>query len=91
MAKKTTLDELGQMVSHLVKHMLTKDDVRDIVHEEMNAILPESLKPIEKRLLAVESKIVGIDRRLDAEAMRRDDEKLPMRVAVLEKKMARTT
>ena len=59
--------------------MPTKDDVREVVREE--------LKPIETRLAAVEGKVAGIDRRLDTEAMRRDDEKLPARVARIEKKV----
>ena len=33
MAKKMTLDELGQMVEHVVKHMATKDDIADLRRE----------------------------------------------------------
>ena len=79
MAKKTTLKEVGEMLTHVVKHMATKDDVRRIVGEK--------LKPIDSRLAAVEGKVSGIDRRLDTEAMRRDDEKIPSRVAHIEKKV----
>jgi|SRR3989338_1675038 len=79
MRKKTTLKEVGEMLTHVVKHMATKEDVREIVKKE--------LKPIETRLAAVEGKVSGIDRRLDAEAMRRDDEKIPARVATIEKKV----
>ena len=79
MAKKTTLKEVGEMLTHVVKHMATKDDVRRIVGEK--------LKPIDSRLAAVEGKVSGIDRRLDTEAMRRDDEKIPTRVAHIEKKV----
>ena len=57
--------------------MATKDDVREIVRDE--------LKPIETRLAAVEGKVAGIDRRLDAEAIKRDDEKIPTRVIKIEK------
>jgi hypothetical protein len=50
-------------------NMATKDDVRDIVHDEL-------------RLLA--SKIDGIDHRLDDEALRNGDLRIPARVADLE-------
>ena len=30
MTKKTTLKELGDMLSHVVKHMATKDDIADV-------------------------------------------------------------
>jgi hypothetical protein len=66
-------------IAHLRKEMATNDDVRVIVRDE--------LKPIETRLAAVEGKVAGIDRRLDVEAMRRDDEKIPVRVDKLEKKV----
>jgi phage shock protein A len=95
MAKKTTLDGLAGLVSKgfasadkkfvalaediadLRKDLATKDDVREIVREE--------LKPIETRLASVEGKVAGIDRRLDVEAMTRDDEKISARVDKIEK------
>ncbi len=30
MAKKTTIDELGEMMTYVVSNMATKDDIRDI-------------------------------------------------------------
>ena len=30
MVKKTTLNELGQMLEHVVRHMATKEDIADI-------------------------------------------------------------
>jgi hypothetical protein len=30
MTKKTTLNELGEMLAHVVKHMATKDDITDV-------------------------------------------------------------
>lgn len=30
MAKETTLNEIGEMLAHVVKHMATKDDISDI-------------------------------------------------------------
>jgi hypothetical protein len=32
-AKKTTLNELGDMLTHVVKHMATKDDLADLRNE----------------------------------------------------------
>ena len=34
MAKETTLNEIGKMLDHVVEHMATKDDVREIVRTE---------------------------------------------------------
>jgi predicted nucleic acid-binding Zn-ribbon protein len=82
MVKKTTLNELGAMMEHVVKHMATKEDMR-----ELKAELKGDIQRLDDRLAGVESKVAGIDRRLDAEAMRRDDEKIPARVAHLEKKV----
>ena len=81
--KENGFDTLARLIKSesedIRKHMATKEDVRKILHDE--------LKPIETRLTAVEGKVSGIDRRLDAEAMRRDDEKIPARVANIEKKV----
>jgi DNA topoisomerase VI subunit B len=33
MTKKTTLNELGEMLAHVVKHMATKDDIADLRRE----------------------------------------------------------
>jgi hypothetical protein len=30
MAKETTLNEIGEMLAHVVKHMATKDDIADV-------------------------------------------------------------
>jgi hypothetical protein len=30
MAKKITLQEIGDMLTHVVKHMATKDDITDV-------------------------------------------------------------
>jgi hypothetical protein len=34
MAKETTLNEIGKILDHVVEHMATKDDVREIVRTE---------------------------------------------------------
>ena len=33
MAKETTLNEIGEMLAHIVKHMATKDDIADVRRE----------------------------------------------------------
>ena len=44
MAKKTTLKEIGDMLTHVVKHMATKDDIANVqgdiarVQEQVNSI-----------------------------------------------------
>ena len=47
----------------------------------------ERFDRIDHRLLGVESKVAGIDRRLDAEAIRRSELKLPRRVHDLEEEV----
>jgi hypothetical protein len=32
MAKETTLNEIGEMLAHVVKHMATKDDLQELEH-----------------------------------------------------------
>ena len=32
-SKKTTLEELGEMLAHVVKHMATKEDIADVRRE----------------------------------------------------------
>ena len=41
MAKETTLNEIGEMLDHVVEHMATKDDVREIVRTEVPGIIRE--------------------------------------------------
>jgi len=36
-AKETTINELGEMLSHVVERMATKDDVREIVRDEISS------------------------------------------------------
>ena len=33
MAEETTLNEIGEMLAHVVKHMATKDDIADLRKE----------------------------------------------------------
>jgi len=77
--KKIALTELGAMVEHIVNHMVTKDDL-----DALDTKLTAHIDGIDTRLVAVESKVDGINRRLDTEAMMRTDQRLPERVRDLE-------
>jgi hypothetical protein len=75
MAKKTSLDELGQMLAHVVEHMATKEDVAAIE------------KRLDARIDGLKVKVDGIQNTLDREAVARSDQKIPERVAKLEEKV----
>jgi len=74
MAKKITLNELGDMLAHVVKHMATKDDIADLkieikgdiarVQEQVNSIEAQLRDTnIEIRLAELEEKVFGAPRR----------------------------
>lgn len=76
MAKKITLNELGDMLAHVVKHMATKEDIAELrnematkdqviaLHAQVNSIEVE-LKHgrYESRLGKLEDKVFGAPRR----------------------------
>jgi len=64
------LRDLTDTVGFVVKNMATKDDIREL----------------KDQIAGVDSKIAGTNRRLDTEAMLRDDLAIPKRVADLEEK-----
>ena len=52
--KKTTLKELGEMLTHVVEHMATKDDVRAIVRDELAPhLIGTQIHPRRKDLVAL--------------------------------------
>ena len=74
MAKKITLKEIGDMLTHVVKHMATKDDIADLkielkgdiarVQEQVNSIEAElKYGRYESRLGKLEDKVFGAPRR----------------------------
>jgi hypothetical protein len=74
MAKKTTLNEIGEMLAHVVKHMATKEDLADLrsdlkgdifgVQTQVNSIEQQLRETkIEVRLGALEEKVFGAARR----------------------------
>src|SRR5215831_1289841 len=52
-SKETTLNELADMLSHVVEHMVTKDDIRSIVAEDVRSIVAEELAPILAELRSI--------------------------------------
>jgi hypothetical protein len=64
MAKKTTLNEISEMLEHDVKHMATKDDIAELRHELMGSI-ERRLRDTktETRLGKLEEKVFGAARR----------------------------
>jgi hypothetical protein len=92
-----TKDELPDLIRPIIREeveAVVRPVVRDIVREEISENvrpivreeITDALKPIEERLTSVESKVSGINRRLDTEAMYRGDLALPKRVSDLEEK-----
>jgi len=73
MAKKITLKEIGDMLTYVVKHMATKDDIADLkielkgdiarVQEQVNSIEAElKYGRYEQRLGNLEDKVFGAPR-----------------------------
>jgi hypothetical protein len=74
MAKKITLKEIGDMLTHIVRHMATKDDIADLkielkgdiarVQEQVSSIEAElRYGRYETRLGKLEEKVFGAPRR----------------------------
>ena len=72
MAKKTTLNELGDMLAHVVKHMATKEDLEKLATKEQLIALQTQVNSIEgqlkhgrfeTRLGDLETKVFGAPRR----------------------------
>jgi len=74
MAKKTTLNEIGEMLAHVVKRMATKDDMGSLRRELKGDILAVQTQvnsieqqlratKIEVRLGNLEEKVFGAPRR----------------------------
>ena len=69
MAKKITLKEISDMLTHVVKHMATKDDIANVevslarVQEQVNSIEAElKYGRYESRLGKLEEKVFGAPR-----------------------------
>jgi DNA-binding transcriptional MerR regulator len=58
-AKEVTLNEIGEMLGHVVEHMATKEDVRAIVAEELTPIHSE-LREIRRELDDLREKVDNV-------------------------------
>jgi ribosome-interacting GTPase 1 len=70
MAKKITLKEIGDMLTHVVKHMATKDNITNVqadiarVQDQVNSIEAElKYGRYETRLGKLEDKVFGAPQR----------------------------
>ena len=67
--KKTTLNELGEMLAHVVKHMATKDDIVDIKStladhtRDLAVIKSDVTRNLDKRL-QLEVRVTAIEKHL---------------------------
>jgi hypothetical protein len=85
MAKKTTRNEIADMLLHVVKSVgrieenmiIKKDHERDLAAVE---------KRLADRSLGVKVKVEGVQKTLEAEALQRTDLQLPRRVRSLKKR-----
>jgi hypothetical protein len=73
MAKKITLEEIGEMLTHVVKHMATKEDITDVRNDMARK---EQIIALHRQINAIETDLRG---------MKRD--KLITRVADLEEEV----
>jgi septation ring formation regulator EzrA len=62
-AKETTLKEVGEMLTHVVEHMATKDDVSRV--DDRLAQVEHQLEKVDTRLSSIESELRLIRRDLD--------------------------
>jgi len=73
-AKETTLNELGEMLAHVVEHIATKDEVRTIVRDEISVAKLATKADI----AALAEQVAGIER--DLKTIRRDLDELMEKV-----------
>ena len=57
MPKKTTIDELGQMLAHVVEHMATKEDVADI---RKDMVTKEQIVALHTQVNSIETQLRGM-------------------------------
>jgi hypothetical protein len=71
MAKETTVNEIGEMLAHVVKHMATKDDIAQVRRE-----LKGDIVRVSEQVSSIETQLRGMQH-----------VKLQSRVADLEEKV----
>jgi hypothetical protein len=74
--------DISKSLEFIIEHMLMKEDL-----DELRVELKADIARLDVGLKTVDSKVSGIDKRLDIEAGYRDDMKIPARVSDLETKV----
>ncbi len=62
MVKKTTLNELGAIMEHVVKHMATKEDVAEIKRSMDGMATKEQVVSLHMQVNSIETEIRGMKR-----------------------------
>jgi chromosome segregation ATPase len=72
-AKETTLNELGEMLGHVVEHMATKEDIASLRTE-----LKGDIAKLDARVVKLDERVAAIERELSS--IRRDLDELAAKV-----------
>jgi chromosome segregation ATPase len=96
-AKETTLNELAEMLSHVVEHMATKEDIGRL--EGRLEGVETRLDKVEARLASIESALASIRRDLydlqekfeNVSGFRKEIDHALERIATIEKKIEEMT
>ena len=84
-AKETTLNELAEMLSHVVEHMATKDDVRSIVAEDVRSIVAEELAPVLAELRSIRRELDDLREKVEnVSGFRKEIDHALERIAAIE-------
>lgn len=75
-AKETTLNELGEMLGHVVEHMATKEDIARL--DSRVEKLDERVVKLDQRVAKLDDRVANIERELIS--IRRDIDELAAKV-----------
>ena len=64
-AKETTLNELGKMLGHVVEHMATKDDIKNMATKADVAALSDQVTSIESELQSIRRDLDQLTEKVD--------------------------
>jgi prefoldin subunit 5 len=74
-AKKTTLNELGDMLAHVIKHMATKDDLAAV-----ETRLDRRIDKLDTKIDTVESNLAAKINRLDTKLTKFEENEIDKRL-----------
>ena len=89
MAKEPLLAELGDMLTHVVAHMATKEDFAEL-RTELKTDLADLKNELTETRTELRGKLDGINRRLDTDAVQRTDQNVPGRIEAIKKHLGLT-